>query len=104
MMLASARQIVTADRYVAAANAQGTDPLGHSVGCQTVGVGGARRHRRAIATAPRRCSHEWGGVTGRAQARGRKYVADLVDMAQRSDLLMVAPCKGGGRRRLISGR
>src|SRR6266446_3478644 len=74
MMLASARQIVYADRYVRSGEwLKGPIGLGRSVGGKTVGVVGL------------------GGI-------GR----DLAELARRSDFLMVA-CKGGeATRGLIS--
>jgi len=105
MMLASARQILFGDRFVRDGKwAHGPMPLGRSVGRKTMGVvglggigraiadRGAALRMRVIYTGPRR-KHE----------APYEYVPDLVELARRSDYLMVA-CKGGPEtRHLISG-
>src|SRR6266571_3830637 len=104
LMLASARQILFADRFVRDGRwAQGPLPLGRSVGRKTMGVVGLGGIGRAIA--------ERGAAlrmqvlyTGPRQKPGApfEYVPDLVELARRSDYLMVA-CKGGPQtRHLIS--
>src|SRR5262249_33772940 len=104
MMLASARQILFADRFVRDGKwAHGPMPLGRSVGRKTMGVvglgdigraiadRGAALRMRVIYTGPRR-KHE----------APYEYEPDLVELARRSDYLMVA-CKGGPEtRHLIS--
>jgi lactate dehydrogenase-like 2-hydroxyacid dehydrogenase len=106
MMLASARQIVFADRYVRSGEwLKGPIPLGHSVGGKTVGVVGLGGIGRAIADRARafRMKVLWHGPRPKADAP-YEYVADLIELARRSDFLMVA-CKGGEETRdLISAR
>jgi hydroxypyruvate reductase len=104
MMLASARQIVFADRFVREGRwQQGPLPLGRSVHGKTLGIVGLGEIGRAIAD--------------RAVAFGMRvlyhgprrkadvpyaYVSDLVAMANDSAFLMVA-CKGGPEtRHLVS--
>jgi len=104
MMLASARQIVAADRYVRSGEwLKGPIGLGHSVGGKTVGVVGLGGIGRAIADRARafRMKVLWHGPRPKPDAP-YEYVADLVELARRSDFLMVA-CKGGETTRdLIS--
>jgi len=104
MMLASARQIVAADRYVRSGEwLKGPIGLGHSVGGKTVGVVGLGGIGRAIADRARafRMKVLWHGPRPKPDAP-YEYVADLVELAWRSDFLMVA-CKGGETTRdLIS--
>ena len=97
LMLASARQIVFADRYVRDGSwgSKGPIPLGRSVGGKTMGViglggigraiadRGAAFRMRVIYTGPRRKPHA-----------PYEYVGDVVELARQSDYLMVA-CKGG---------
>lgn len=104
MMLASARQILFADRFVREGKwMQGPLPLGRSVHGKTLGIIGLGEIGRAIAE--------------RAVAFGMRviyhgprrkpdapyaYVADPVALAMESDFLMVA-CKGGPQtRHLVS--
>jgi len=104
MMLASARQIVFADRYVRSGEwLNGPIRLGHGVGGKTVGVVGLGGIGRAIADRARafRMNVIWNGPRPKPDAP-YEYVPDLVELARRSDFLMVA-CKGGAEtRRLIS--
>jgi lactate dehydrogenase-like 2-hydroxyacid dehydrogenase len=104
MMLASARQIVFADRYVRSGEwLKGPIRLGHSVGGKTIGVVGLGGIGRAIADRARAFRMEvlWHGPRPKPNAP-YEYVADLIEMARRSDFLMVA-CKGGeATRGLIS--
>jgi D-3-phosphoglycerate dehydrogenase len=104
MMLASARQIVLADRYVRGGDwLKGPIRLGHSVGGKTVGVVGLGGIGRAIADRAQafRMKVLWHGPRPKPDAP-YEYVADLVELARRSDFLMVA-CKGGEETRgLIS--
>jgi hydroxypyruvate reductase len=104
MMLASARQIVYADRYVRSGEwLKGPIGLGRSVGGKTVGVVGLGGIGRAIADRAQafRMKVLWHGPRPKP-AIPYEYVADLVELAQRSDFLMVA-CKGGDATRgLIS--
>jgi lactate dehydrogenase-like 2-hydroxyacid dehydrogenase len=106
MMLASARQIVFADRYVRSGEwLKGPIRLGHSVGGKTVGVVGLGGIGRAIADRARafRMKVLWHGPRRKPDAP-YEYVADLVELARRSDFLMVA-CKGGEETQgLISAR
>jgi D-3-phosphoglycerate dehydrogenase len=105
LMLASARQIVFADRYVRDGTwaSKGPLPLGRSVANKTMGVVGLGGIGRAIADR---------GVAFRMRViysgPRRKpdvpydYVDDLVELARQSDFLMVA-CKGGPEtRHLVS--
>jgi D-3-phosphoglycerate dehydrogenase len=105
MMLASARQIPFADRYVRDGSwkAKGPIPLGHSVGGKTLGIVGLGGIGRAIAdrAAAFRMRVLYTGPRRKSDAP-YEYVVDLVDMAKRSDYLMVA-CKGGAEtRHLVS--
>lgn len=100
MMLASARQIVFADRYVRSGEwLKGPIRLGHSVGGKTVGVVGLGGIGRAIADRAQafRMKVLWHGPRPKPAAP-YEYVADLVELARRSDFLMVA-CKGGEETR-----
>jgi lactate dehydrogenase-like 2-hydroxyacid dehydrogenase len=100
MMLASARQIVQADRYVRSGEwLKGPIRLGHSVGHKTVGVVGLGGIGRAIADRAQafRMKVLWHGPRPKPGVP-YEYVADLVDMARHSDFLMVA-CKGGEETR-----
>jgi D-3-phosphoglycerate dehydrogenase len=105
LMLASARQVVFADRYVRDGTwaSKGPLPLGRSVANKTMGVVGLGGIGRAIADR---------GVAFRMRViysgPRRKpdvpydYVDDLVELARQSDFLMVA-CKGGPEtRHLVS--
>lgn len=104
MMLASARQIVFADRFVRSGEwLKGPISLGHSVGGKTVGVVGLGGIGRAIADRAKAFRMEvlWHGPRPKPDVP-YEYVADLVAMARRSDFLMVA-CRGGAETRgLIS--
>lgn len=104
LMLASARQIVFADRFVRAGSwRKGSIPLGRSLGRKTVGVLGLGGVGRAIAD---RCTAFHMQVIYNGPRRKPdapyEYVADLIELARRSDYLMVA-CKGGPEtRHLVS--
>ena len=105
LMLASARQIVFADRYVRDGSwaKKGPIPLGRSVGGKTMGVLGLGGIGRAIADrgAAFRMRVIYGGPRRKADAP-YEYVADPVELARQSDYLMVA-CKGGPEtRHLVS--
>jgi len=104
MMLASARQIVHADRYVRNGGwLKGPIGLGRSVGGKTVGVVGLGGIGRAIADRAQafRMKVLWHGPRPKSEVP-YEYVSDLVELARRSDFLMVA-CKGGDETRgLIS--
>jgi D-3-phosphoglycerate dehydrogenase len=105
LMLASARQIVFADRYVRDGSwkTKGPIPLGRSVGGKTLGVVGLGGIGRAIAdrAAAFRMRILYYGPRKKPDAP-YEYVTDLVEMAKRSDYLMVA-CKGGAEtRHLVS--
>src|SRR6266705_1176661 len=101
LMLASARQILFADRYVREGTwaSKGPIPLGRSVGGKTMGVLGLR----AIADrgAALRMRVVYSGPRRKPDAP-YDYVADPIELARRSDYLMVA-CKGGPEtRHLVS--
>jgi hydroxypyruvate reductase len=104
MMLASARQIVHADRYVRSGEwLKGPIGLGRSVGGKTVGVVGLGGIGRAIADRAQafRMKVLWHGPRPKPGIP-YEYVPDLVELARRSDFLMIA-CKGGDDTRgLIS--
>jgi lactate dehydrogenase-like 2-hydroxyacid dehydrogenase len=104
LMLASARQILLADRFVRDGKwAKGPIALGRSVGKKTMGVVGLGGIGRAIA--------DRGAAFGmRILYYGPRpkpdvpyaYLSNLVEMARQSDYLMVA-CKGGpATRHLVS--
>jgi lactate dehydrogenase-like 2-hydroxyacid dehydrogenase len=101
LMLASARQILLADRYVRDGDWQrkGPIPLGRSVGGKTMGVLGLGAIGRAIAErgVAFRMRVIYGGPRRKADAP-YEFVADLIELARRSDYLMVA-CKGGPETR-----
>jgi lactate dehydrogenase-like 2-hydroxyacid dehydrogenase len=104
LMLASARQIPYADHHVrSGAWLNGPLPLGRSIGGKTVGVVGLGGIGRAIADRATafRARVLWHGPRPKENVP-YEYVADLVEMARRSDFLMVA-CKSGEETRgLIS--
>jgi lactate dehydrogenase-like 2-hydroxyacid dehydrogenase len=105
LMLASARQILFADRYVREGlwASKGPIPLGRSVGGKTMGVLGLGGIGRAIADrgAALRMRIVYSGPRRKADVL-YEYVADPVELARRSDYLMVA-CKGGPEtRHLVS--
>ena len=105
LMLASARQIPFADRYVRDGSwaSKGPIPLGRSVGGKTMGVIGLGGIGRAIADrgAALRMRVIYSGPRRKADAP-YDYVADPIELARRSDYLMVA-CKGGPEtRHLVS--
>ena len=105
MMLASARQILFADRYVRDGSwaSKGPVPLGRSVGGKTMGVLGLGGIGRAIADrgAAFRMRVIYSGQRRKPDAP-YDYVGDLVELARQSDYLMVA-CKGGPEtRHLVS--
>jgi len=101
-MLASARQIVYADRYVRDGSwARGPIALGRSVGGKTLGVIGLGGIGRAAADrgAAFKMQVLYNGPRRKADAP-YEYVADVVALARRSDFLIVA-CKGGPETRHI---
>jgi lactate dehydrogenase-like 2-hydroxyacid dehydrogenase len=105
LMLASARQIPFADRYVRDGTwgSKGPIPLGRSVGGKTMGVLGLGGIGRAIADrgAAFRMRVIYSGPRCKPDAP-YEYVADPIELAHRSDYLMVA-CKGGPEtRHLVS--
>ena len=105
LMLASARQILFADRYVRDGSwaTRGPIPLGRGVGGKTMGVIGLGGIGRAIADrgGAFRMRVLYSGPRRKADAP-YEYVADPVELARRSDFLMVA-CKGGpDTRHLVS--
>jgi D-3-phosphoglycerate dehydrogenase len=105
LMLASARQILFADRYVRDGSwaSKGPIPLGHGVGGKIMGVVGLGGIGRAIADrgAAFRMRVIYHGPRRKPDAP-YEFVPDLVELARRSDYLMVA-CKGGPEtRHLIS--
>ena len=105
LMLASARQVIFADRYVRDGSwgTKGPIPLGRSVGGKTMGVIGLGGIGRAIADrgAAFRMRVIYSGPRRKADAP-YEYIADLIELARQSDYLMVA-CKGGPEtRHLVS--
>ena len=105
LMLASARQIIFADRYVRDGSwaSKGPIPLGRGVGGKTLGVLGLGGIGRAIADrgAALRMRVIYHGPRRKADVP-YGYVGDLVELARQSDYLMVA-CKGGPEtRHLVS--
>jgi lactate dehydrogenase-like 2-hydroxyacid dehydrogenase len=106
LMLASARQILFADRYVRDGSWASKGPilLGRSVGGKTMGVLGLGGIGRAIADrgAAFRMRVIYSGPRRKPDAP-YEYVGDLIELARQSDYLMVA-CKGGPEtRHLVSG-
>jgi lactate dehydrogenase-like 2-hydroxyacid dehydrogenase len=97
LMLASARQIPFADRYVRDGSwaSKGPIPLGRSVGGKTMGVLGLGGIGRAIADrgAAFRMRVIYTGPRRKPDVP-YEYVSDVVELARQSDYLMVA-CKGG---------
>jgi lactate dehydrogenase-like 2-hydroxyacid dehydrogenase len=106
LMLASARQIVFADHFVRSGEwAKGPIRLGRSVKGKTVGVVGLGGIGRAIAdrAAAFKTTVLYNGPRRKPDAP-YEYVADLVELARRSDYLMVA-CTGGPQtRHLVDAR
>src|SRR6266849_4039627 len=105
LMLASARQIIFADRYVRDGTwgLKGPIPLGRSVGGKTMGVLGLGGIGRAIADrgAAFRMRVIYTGPRRKPDAP-YDYISDVVERARQSDYLMVA-CKGGpDTRHLVS--
>jgi lactate dehydrogenase-like 2-hydroxyacid dehydrogenase len=105
LMLASARQILFADGYVRDGSwgSKGPIPLGRSVGGKTMGVLGLGGIGRAIADrgAAFRMQVIYSGPRRKPEAP-YEYIADPLELARRSDYLMVA-CKGGpDTRHLVS--
>ena len=105
LMLASARQIVFADRYVRDGSwaSKGPIPLGRSVGGKTMGVLGLGGIGRAIADrgAAFRMRIIYSGPRRKPEVP-YEYVADIVELARQSDYLMIA-CRGGPEtRHLVS--
>jgi hydroxypyruvate reductase len=97
LMLASARQIPFAERYMREGHWANKGPigLGRSVGKKTMGVLGLGGIGRAIADrgAAFRMRVIYSGPRRKADAP-YEFVADPVELARQSDYLMVA-CKGG---------
>jgi hydroxypyruvate reductase len=96
MMLASARQIVFADRFVReGAWKRGPIPLGRSVAGKTMGVVGLGGIGRATADRGQafRMHVAYTGPRRKPDAP-YEFVPDIVELARRSDYLMVA-CPGG---------
>lgn len=105
MMLASARQIVFADQYVRSGEwgRKGPIHLGRSVGGKVLGVLGLGGIGRAIADrgAAFKMTVLYSGPRKKADAP-YEFVADVVELARRSDFFMVA-CSGGEEtRNLVS--
>ena len=104
LMLASARQIPLADRFVREGKwAKGPIALARSVGKKTIGVVGLGGIGRAIADrgAAFRMHVLYHGPRPKPDAP-YAYVSGLVELARQSDYLMVA-CKGGpATRHLVS--
>ena len=106
LMLASARQILVADRFVRDGHwAKGPISFGRSIGGKTMGVVGLGGIGRAIADrgAAFRMRVLYHGPRPKPDAP-YPFVPDLVGLARQSDYLMVA-CKGGpATRHLISAQ
>src|SRR5262249_30448423 len=107
LMLASARQILFADRYVRDGTwaSKGPITLGRSVGGKTMGVLGLGGIGRAIADrgAALRMRVIYSGPRRKPDAP-YDYVADPVELARRSDYLMIARKGGPGTRHRRLGR
>jgi lactate dehydrogenase-like 2-hydroxyacid dehydrogenase len=105
LMLASARQILFADRYVRAGTwaSKGPIPLGRSVGGKTMGVLGLGGIGRAIADrgAALRMRVLYQGPRRKPDAP-YEYLSDPVELARHSDYLMVACTGGPDTRHLVS--
>lgn len=104
LMLASARQIVYADHFVRSGEwAKGPIRLGRSVKNKTVGVVGLGGIGRAIAdrAVGFKMKVLYQGPRRKADAP-YEYVADIVELARRSDYLMVACTGGPETRHLVS--
>ena len=105
LMIASARQIIYADRYIREGRwPQAQISLGRSVGKKTLGVVGLGAiggpiAERAAAFAMRVLYHG----PRRKPDVPYEYVADIVELARRSDFLIVA-CKGGPETRHLVSR
>src|SRR5260221_9895368 len=105
LMLASARQILFADRYVREGPwaSKGPIPLGRSVGGKTMGVLGLGGIGRPIADpgAALRMPVVYSGPPRNPDAPF-DYVADPIELARRSHYLMVASKGGPETRHLVS--
>lgn len=105
MMLASARQIVFADRYVRSGEwgRKGPVPLGRSVGGKTMGVLGLGGIGRAIADRGAAFAMRviYSGPHRKPDAP-YEFVPDAVELARRSDFFMVACTGGEATRHLVS--
>jgi lactate dehydrogenase-like 2-hydroxyacid dehydrogenase len=104
LMLASARQIVFADRYVRDGSwgSKGPIPLGRSVGGKTMGVLGLGRIGEAVAN--RAIAF---GMKIRYHNRTKKpvpyhYDTDPLELARNSDVLMVVTPGGPETRNLVN--
>jgi lactate dehydrogenase-like 2-hydroxyacid dehydrogenase len=105
LMLASLRQVVTADRWVRNGDwvRRGSMPLAQTVARRKVGVVGLGRIGSAIA---RRCEPfgcEIGYFGPNSKPVGWRYFGGLVDMAGWADVLMVA-CPGGAATKGLVSR
>ena len=105
LMIASARQILFADRYVREGTwaSKGPIPLGRSVGGKTMGVLGLGGIGRAIADrgAALRMRVLYHGPRRKPDAP-YPYIDDPVELARQSDYLMVACAGGSATRHLVS--
>jgi lactate dehydrogenase-like 2-hydroxyacid dehydrogenase len=105
LMLASARQILLADRWVRDGSwaEKGPIALGRGVGGKTAGIVGLGGIGRAIAdrAACLRMHVLYHGPRRKPDAP-YEYVADLVELARRSDHLLVA-CRGGPQTHHLIG-
>jgi len=105
LMIASARQIIYADRYIREGRwPQAQISLGRSVGKKTMGVVGLGAIGRPIADRASAFAMRvlYYGPRRKPDAP-YEYVADIVELARRSDFLMVA-CKGGPETRHLISR
>ena len=105
LMIASARQIIYADRFIREGRwPQAQISLGRSVGKKTMGVVGLGAIGRPIADRGAAFNMRvlYYGPRRKPDAP-YEYVADVVELARQSDFLMVA-CKGGPDTRHLIGR
>jgi hydroxypyruvate reductase len=105
LLIASARQIIHADRYIREGRwPQAQISLGRSVGKKTMGVVGLGAIGRPIADRGAAFNMRvlYNGPRRKPDVP-YEYVADVVELARQSDFLMVA-CKGGPDTRHLIGR
>jgi len=103
LWLAVSRQLVVNDAYVRSGRweAEGNAPLSRSVQNRTVGILGLGRIGQTIAERARMFDAEVLYHTRSQKEVPYAYCADLVDMAQRSDVLICITPGGAGTRHLV---